>query len=346
MERRYFDNHTHSYFSADSRMSIDDAVKVAYERGLRGICLTDHLDFDAPPGVTEFTFEVPAQQEAIDAEVEYFGLNGRGGRYGDFQLLKGVEIGLQDKSMPRIRKVLEDYRYDCVIGSLHLIDGHDPYFGDYYRPYTYRYAYGHYLEEFARLIRVMPDFDILGHYDYITRYPDYKETTIHYSEFGDALDAILTFLAENGKTMEINSSGVSGNWAERPSRSARTRMKSPVSATVSTGAGKWPWRPDSSMRFTSGAGNRSTSLYKKKEGLLLLLFFCLGGCFRRFFLGFFLCFQCLELLFGEFAGGTAVLHPLVVGEHFFVGAVYLGYPFVPYLLERDIFPSAGHLKLL
>ena len=79
MERRYFDNHTHSYFSADSRMSIDDAVKVAYERGLSGICLTDHLDFDAPPGVTEFTFEVPAQQEAIDAEVHEPAESGSGG---------------------------------------------------------------------------------------------------------------------------------------------------------------------------------------------------------------------------------------------------------------------------
>lgn len=204
MERRYFDNHTHSYFSEDSRMNIDDAVKVAYERGLRGICLTDHLDFDAPPGVTEFTFEVPAQQEAIDSEAEYLGLNGRGGRYGDFQLLKGVEIGLQEISMPKIRKVLEDNRFDCVIASLHLIDGHDPYFGEYYIPYDYRQAYGHYLEEFARLIRVMPDFDILGHYDYIARYPDYRETTIYYREFRDALDQILTFLAQNGKTMEIN----------------------------------------------------------------------------------------------------------------------------------------------
>lgn len=204
MERRYFDNHTHSYFSEDSRMNIDDAVKVAYERGLRGICLTDHLDFDAPPGVTEFTFEVPAQQEAIDSEAEYLGLNGRGGRYGDFQLLKGVEIGLQDISMPKIRKVLEDNRFDCVIASLHLIDGHDPYFGEYYIPYDYRQAYGHYLEEFACLIRVMPDFDILGHYDYIARYPDYRETTIYYREFRDALDQILTFLAQNGKTMEIN----------------------------------------------------------------------------------------------------------------------------------------------
>ncbi len=204
MERRLFDNHTHSYFSADSRMDIGDAVRTAVERGLGGLCLTDHLDFDPPAGVTAFTFEVPPQQAAIDEEVEYLGLNGRGGGYTDFKLLKGVEIGLQDKSMGKIRQILSDYRFDCVIASLHLIDGHDPYFGDYYRPYDYRYAYGHYLEEFDRLIRVMPDFDVLGHYDYIVRYPDYKETTIYYSEFGDVLDSILSFLADNGKTMEIN----------------------------------------------------------------------------------------------------------------------------------------------
>ena len=76
--RRLFDNHSHSYFSEDSRMDIDDAVKTAFEKGLRGICLTDHLDFDAPEGVTEFTFEVPAQQKAIDGTVEYLGLNGGG----------------------------------------------------------------------------------------------------------------------------------------------------------------------------------------------------------------------------------------------------------------------------
>ena len=185
-------------------MDIVDAVKTAYERGLVGLCLTDHLDFDPPAGVADFTFDVPSQQTAIDEDVEFLGLNGRGGKYGDFQLLKGVEIGLQDKSMSTIRKILADNRFDCVIASLHLIDGHDPYFGDYYRPYDWRYAYGHYLEEFDRLIRVMPDFDILGHYDYIVRYPDYKEVTIYYSDFADVLDSILTFLVQNGKTLEIN----------------------------------------------------------------------------------------------------------------------------------------------
>ena len=172
MKGGLFDNHSHSYFSADSRMDIVDAVKTAYERGLSGLCLTDHLDFDPPAGVADFTFDVPSQQTAIDEDVEFLGLNGRGGKYGDFQLLKGVEIGLQDKSMSTIRKILADNRFDCVIASLHLIDGHDPYFGDYYKPYDWRYAYGHYLEEFDRLIRVMPDFDILGHYDYLN--PDFS----------------------------------------------------------------------------------------------------------------------------------------------------------------------------
>lgn len=199
-----FDNHSHSYFSADSRMDIVDAVKTAHERGLGGLCLTDHLDFDPPAGVEDFTFDVAAQQAAIDRDSEYLGTGSGSGEYGEFLLLKGVEIGLQDKSMPVIRKILSDYRFDCVIASLHLIDGHDPYYGDYYKPYNYRQAYGHYLEEFDRLVRVMPDFDILGHYDYIVRYPDYKETTIFYSEFGDVLDSLLGFLADNGKTMEIN----------------------------------------------------------------------------------------------------------------------------------------------
>ena len=62
MKGGLFDNHSHSYFSADSRMDIADAVRTAHERGLAGLCLTDHLDFDPPVGVADFTFDVPSQQ--------------------------------------------------------------------------------------------------------------------------------------------------------------------------------------------------------------------------------------------------------------------------------------------
>ena len=197
----FFDNHTHSYFSDDSRMNIDDAIRTAMERGLRGIVLTDHMDLDPPEGINGFTFDPGAQQEAIDEEVVYFGLNGR---KTDFQLLKGIEIGFQRISLSKIRKILSDYSFDCVIGSLHLVDGHDPYLGEYYKPYGYFRAYSHYLEEMYSLMCEMQDFDILGHYDYIVRYAPSPETCISYAEYGEFLDPILKFLAENGKTMEIN----------------------------------------------------------------------------------------------------------------------------------------------
>ncbi len=201
---KLFDNHAHSYFSADSRMDIRDAVRMAYEKGLGGLALTDHIDYDPPAGAVPFIFDVAPQQETIDREIEELGLNGRGGQFGDFCLLKGVEIGLQDISRDKIRKLLADYRFDCVIASLHFIDGQDPYYGQYYKPYDYFYAYSHYLDVLGELLEQTTDFDIMGHYDYVARYPSYPQACITYKEFRDYMERILSYLARNGKTLEIN----------------------------------------------------------------------------------------------------------------------------------------------
>ena len=91
MKGGLFDNHSHSYFSADSRMDIADAVRTAHERGLAGLCLTDHLDFDPPVGVADFTFDVPSQQAAIDEDVEYMGIGRSGGKQGSGDRSAGQE---------------------------------------------------------------------------------------------------------------------------------------------------------------------------------------------------------------------------------------------------------------
>ncbi len=201
---RFFDNHAHSYFSTDSEMDIREAVRTAYEKGLAGIALTDHMDYDAPKGAKPFLVDVPAQQSAIDMVVEEMGLNGRGGQYGDFRLCKGIEIGLQDVSMEKIDILTKTYKFDSIIASLHFIDGHDPYYRDYYRGLDYFYAYSHYLDVIYTLLKQNPDFDILGHYDYVARYPDYPQACIRYSEFKDYIEPILVYLVEHGKTLEIN----------------------------------------------------------------------------------------------------------------------------------------------
>jgi histidinol-phosphatase (PHP family) len=44
----------------------------------------------------------------------------------------------------------------------------------------------------------------LGHFDYIARYAPYPVQEISMKTFGDILEPILQLLAEDGKTLEIN----------------------------------------------------------------------------------------------------------------------------------------------
>lgn len=193
-----FDNHSHSRFSPDGKMTIDEALSTAVENGLGGIAVTDHFDFDAPKGVMLFQFDPDRQQKAISESL-------KNKRVPDgFKLLRGVEIGVQPQSIDKIKKLISGYSFDTVIASLHFIDGTDPYHGAYYGPYDYKRGYGHYLETFYECISMFEDFDILGHFDYIARYAPYKETDILYSDFSDIIDAILKKLAGEGKTFEIN----------------------------------------------------------------------------------------------------------------------------------------------
>jgi histidinol-phosphatase (PHP family) len=190
-----FDNHTHSHHSPDSRMNMVTAADKIRDMSFRGICFSDHYDFDPPPGIERFTFDINRQQSDIDKLKA---------SYPDLELLKGVEVGIQPVSLEAIGAFMKKHTFDTVIASMHFIRGHDPYHGKYYDDYGFREAYGIYLQDILESIRTFRDFDILGHFDYIARYSPYKEHEISLKTFGDILDPILRILAENGKTFEIN----------------------------------------------------------------------------------------------------------------------------------------------
>ena len=189
------DNHTHSHHSADSRMNMLTAAEESRKKAFRGICFSDHYDFDPPPGTERFTFQVDRQQSDID---------NLKGSFPDLELLKGVEIGIQPVSLLDIEAFMQENTFDAVIASMHFIRGHDPYHGKYYDGYGFREAYGIYLQDIFECIEVFRDFDILGHYDYVARYSPYKIHSILYSDFSDVMEELLRTLAYNGKTFEIN----------------------------------------------------------------------------------------------------------------------------------------------
>ena len=63
---RFYDNHTHSHFSPDSRMNLAQSLEKAASIPLAGISITDHLDIDAPGSKDFFIFDPAKQQEEIN----------------------------------------------------------------------------------------------------------------------------------------------------------------------------------------------------------------------------------------------------------------------------------------
>ncbi|MBQ7772904.1 MAG: histidinol-phosphatase HisJ family protein [Bacteroidales bacterium] len=200
---KFFDNHTHSTFSPDSTASVRDSICAAMGKGLMGIAITDHYDVDAPSRDQEFLFNPAEQQQEIaKVEMELW----KEIREKDFQIMRGIEVGLQPGSMAKIKEFTGKYSFDTVIASIHFVDGTDPYMGTYYGDKDYKYAFSHTLEIMYETALAYKDFDILGHYDYVARYSPYGHgcRDITMAEFGEWIEPILRFLAQEGKTFEIN----------------------------------------------------------------------------------------------------------------------------------------------
>lgn len=200
---KFFDNHNHSTFSPDSVSSVEAAIRRAMELGLAGLAITDHYDIDAPSRDQEFSFDPAEQQAEIDRVV--MALGGDMLRNG-FQVMKGIEVGLQPGIMDKIKSFTSSYNFDTVIASIHFVDGTDPYMGTYYGDKEPFQAFSHVLEVMYQTAVAYRDFDILGHYDYVARYSPYGPGSrdITMAKFGDWIEPILKFLAQEGKTFEIN----------------------------------------------------------------------------------------------------------------------------------------------
>jgi len=188
------DTHIHSLFSTDSVMDAEEACKKAISLGLGGIAFTDHLDYDYPG--EDFLIDFDKYSEFMDNLKKKYN--------GTLKILKGVEVGIQPHVIDKSLEVTRKYGFDYVIGSIHIIDGMDPYTGGFYEGRSKEEAYGRYLKEILFMIDNFRDFDIAGHFEYITRYPDYEDRSLRYTDYSDIFDEIFRKLIYEGKGFEIN----------------------------------------------------------------------------------------------------------------------------------------------
>lgn len=210
-----YDIHTHSAYSTDSGTPVREQIEAARKKGLSGICLTDHMDYDFPEDIMEtqdtppFVFDYKAYQKE---------LNGYRSQYSDMWIGTGVECGLQpsDTTISKVKKLTEQPGWDFVIGSIHLIDHRDPYYPVYWEGKDPASCVRTYYETMFECLSLFSDFDSLGHMDYVVRY---APEGFHYNplDFFEITDEIMKFLIRKDIALEVNSSRLSrGTFCENP----------------------------------------------------------------------------------------------------------------------------------
>ena len=191
------DSHTHTHFSADGRATAIAMAERGKELGLTYMAFTDHFDRDyyyIPRYQTVRQLDLATYVKTVSELKEKYPF-----------LALGVECGYSEESEEDYKKMLPYEKLDCVLNSVHTVDGLESYGEDYFENKDKKTSYGRYLQKILQSLDAKYDYDVVSHIGYVRKNAPYADPSITMREFGDVLDAILRKIVAKNKTMEINS---------------------------------------------------------------------------------------------------------------------------------------------
>ncbi len=188
----------HSNFSHDSDAEPEAMIQGAIAKGLDVMCFTDHYDKDNMDWGAEDIFDVEEYFKTMTPLREKY--------RGRIDVRIGVELGMQPHLGTFYDEFVKKYPFDFVIGSVHSVLKTDIARGKVFEGRTDGEVYRIVMEETLEDVKTHKEFDTLGHLDYMSRYG--KEGKGYaYEDYAEVIDEILRVLIENGKCLELNTSG-------------------------------------------------------------------------------------------------------------------------------------------
>ena len=211
------DCHTHSAWSPDGKDSAEDMCRRAAELGLDVYTLTDHCDCNYWLPAEEFEAQT-GREIAVDREMygsrdyssasidEVSGLKER------FPfLLCGIELGQPMQNVSAAEAVSSRPELDFIIGSHHQNAGKEDFYWLKYDKMDNSEIYAYLDDYFEEMLAMCKwgKFDVLGHLTYPLRYikGDYG-IKLDMKRYEDIIREIFRTLAQNGRGIEINTSGL------------------------------------------------------------------------------------------------------------------------------------------
>ncbi len=197
------DCHMHTHHSGDSDAPMEAMVNRAIELGLKHICFTEHQDFD-------FIYEPDEPQDFFETDTDAYRkeLTKIQEKYNALLNIRfGIELGLQTHIAKQLDEYSSLYDFDYIIGSSHLCNRKDPYLKSFFMGRDEKAAYLEYFIYLKECVSSCHCFDVYGHLDYVLRYGPTKNAGFRYQEYQEVIDSILRSLIEQGKGIELNTSG-------------------------------------------------------------------------------------------------------------------------------------------
>lgn len=194
------DFHLHTKLSYDSDADIDEVILTAIDKGMPYMAVTDHHDFDLDNCVFEQKDVVGYYNTLLSFKKKY---------KNKIHLSAGIELGIEACQHKRLYDFTSKCPFDFIIGSIHGVDGLDPYYDDYWDGLTTDEGMCKYFNAIIEGMNAFDNFDVIGHIDYAIRYarnPEDKQYS--YEKYAALLDTILQKVISMGKGIEINTGGL------------------------------------------------------------------------------------------------------------------------------------------
>jgi len=199
-KERKIDLHVHSDNSPDGKHSPMFICEQAVKNNLRAVAITDHceIDFYKSQGYDSAVFH--SYFETYKARAAF---------QGQLLVLLGIEIGQPLSNINLPKRVITSKSYDVVLGSIHKPEGFDCDIKeiDYSKLDVYEFMTSYFLqlEEVARC----PYIDVMSHLTCPMRRIQGKYgIDFDYRKISQATDSLLKAIIDNGKALEINTSGL------------------------------------------------------------------------------------------------------------------------------------------
>ncbi len=173
------DTHTHSIYSYDGQMKMEDMIKKALALGLEYLAFTEHLELGQIT-IKQFLNRYKLYSEEIDNLQT---------RYPNIRLIKGIEFS-NPELYPKELEIVNNLDLDYIIGSNHLLpkDNSEKEILLYYK----------------RILEIIKQggIDTIAHLDYLRR--KYDDSTISQ----DIIKEIFCTLIKKDIALEINTSAI------------------------------------------------------------------------------------------------------------------------------------------